>query len=451
MLFTFASCKKTYYKSKRIHIYQWHSGSSRSGSLPPSSSKPSKSSNNATTSRPLTTPCLKDVSKETSSRNRKLTRHKTITTVPSRFARFSSGLGGGNKRKIGVLNNSAESILQPDKKVQPISNVNVPSSSSSIKKLSAPSDFNDITPFGGLTKTGSNILHRNSWKNNRPGVSSNRWPFLHWSHRKQSPSNTPNLKQEPDSREERHTIESKHPSGVGYSLLSGRKSKNRHISCPDISSASSESSRSTSPTSFKSSLTSLFHRTHSSPSTILATATSSTATSSLERNPKSSGSVMSRPLIVSSGGNILQRRGSNQGKRQGSKLTSSSSSRPLLQKSQSQGKYSPRKEHSVSIEVQEHHSSISDENEILQATVLYSNLPDALDNYLTGHYAATEAESLYAGVNEQTLGESIDGHDLYPENLSSYDLHNVGRYNSRNAVVFSLSKTNYLCQNKSIS
>ena len=41
-----------------------------------------------------------------------------------------------------------------------------------------------------------------------------------------------------------------------FSLSGGRKRKSRHISCPDITSASNDSSRSTSPVSFT--LTSLF-------------------------------------------------------------------------------------------------------------------------------------------------------------------------------------------------
>ena len=387
--------------------------------MPPSSSKIQASSNASNITQSTTTNTKDNIIKESSLRNRKLSRHKTITSTPSRFARFSSGLGA-NTRKIGVLNTSAESIFNPNKEAQQAANNNTTAPCSNIQKVSAPSDLNEITPFGGL-RTG-NILHRNSWKTNRPGGSSNRWPFLHWSHRKQSPSNTCNLPQEPVTREERHTVASKHPSGVGYSLLSGRKSKNRHISCPDISSASSESSRSTSPTSFKSSLTSLFHRTQSSPSTI-------TTTSSTANNSKNSASVMSRPLMVSSGSNILQRRGSNHGKRSGHKLYPASTSQQSLSKTPSPNKGNHcRKEVVLSIDVQEHHSSISDENEMLQATVSYCDVPDAYDNYLADHSAATEAESLYAGAIEQVVaGKSVNTQQLYSEHLSPHELHEIER------------------------
>ena len=57
------------------------------------------------------------MAKESSSRNRKLSRHKTVTSTPSRFARFSSGLSA-NTRKIGVLNTSAESVFNPSKDIQ---------------------------------------------------------------------------------------------------------------------------------------------------------------------------------------------------------------------------------------------------------------------------------------------------------------------------------------------
>ena len=290
-----------------------------------------------------------------------------------------------------------------------------------MQKLSAPSDLNDITPFGGIRS--GNILHRNSWKTNRSGGSSNRWPFLHWSNRKQSPTSNPNPPQETTTREARHTVTSKHPSGVGHSLLSGRKSKNRHISCPDISSASSESSRSASPTSFKSSLTSLFHRTHSSPSTI-------TTTSSATNTPKNSASVMSRPLMVSSGSNILNRRGSNQSKQSSSQKlnTSANSSLQSLNKSHSPNKCKSRKEiMTATLEAQEYLGSVSDENEVLQATVSFLPLPDAFDNYLADHYAVEAAESSYAGAIEQAIGVSLDAPDLYSESMSPYELQEVER------------------------
>ena len=177
------------------------------------------------------------------------------------------------------------------------------------QKAAPPSDLSEITPFGGLRSECGSILHRNSWKTNRAGSgSSKRWPWINWSHRKESPTNPPAVPTTEDSGtiggggNTATASSSKHHSTGGYSLLAGRKRKGRHISCPDISSASSESSRSTSPTSFKASLTSLFHRPQSSPSTI-------TSTSSTTNSAKPSVSTMSRPLVVS-GSHVLQRSGS---------------------------------------------------------------------------------------------------------------------------------------------
>ena len=137
---------------------------------------------------------------------------------------------------------------------------------------------------------------------------------------------------------------------------------------------------------------------------------------------------MSRPLMVSSGSNILHRRGSNQSKRSSvQKLNASAnSSQQSLNKSHSPSKGKSRKETMIAtIEARENHGSISDENEMLQATVSFLPVLDAFDNYLADHCAVEAAESLYAGAIEQSVGESIDGQDYYSE--SSYELHEVER------------------------
>ena len=133
--------------------------------------------------------------------------------------------------------------------------------------------------------------------------------------------------------------------------------------------------------------------------------------------------------MVSSGSNILQRRGSNHGKRSGHKLYPSFTSQQSLSKPPSPNKCNTgRKEAGLSIDVQEHHSSISDENEMLQATVSYCDVPDAYENYLADHCAATEAESLYAGVIEQVVAAETGAvQQLYSENLSPYELDEIER------------------------
>ena len=134
--------------------------------------------------------------------------------------------------------------------------------------------------------------------------------------------------------------------------------------------------------------------------------------------------------MVSSGGNILQRRGSNHGKRSGHKLyPSSSTTHYSLSKTPSPSKgNNSRKEAVLSVEVQEHHSSISDENDMLQVTVSYGDVPDAYDNYLADHCAATEAESLYAGAIEKIVaGGTANAQPLYSENLSSHELYEIER------------------------
>jgi hypothetical protein len=133
--------------------------------------------------------------------------------------------------------------------------------------------------------------------------------------------------------------------------------------------------------------------------------------------------------MVASGSNILQRSGSNHGKRSGHKLYPPSTSQQSLSKTQSLNKgNTSRKEAVLSIEVQEHHSSISAENEMLQATVSYCDVPDAYDNYLADHSAATEAESLYAGAIEKIVaGKTGNAQDLHSENLSPHELNEIER------------------------
>ena len=105
-------------------------------------------------------------------------------------------------------------------------------------------DLYDLTPFGTLDSPKSNGPLRLRHKNRPSGSGSNRWNWI-W-HRTSGSGGSG--KDSPDLK-----TDIKH----GSSFLS-RKRKNRHISCPDISSASDESSRSTSPVSFKVSLSSLF-------------------------------------------------------------------------------------------------------------------------------------------------------------------------------------------------
>ena len=81
----------------------------------------------------------------------------------------------------------------------------------------------------------------------------------------------------------------------------------------------------------------------------------------------------------------------------------------------------------ATLEAQEHLGSVSDENEVLQATVSFLPLPDAFDNYLADHYAVEAAESSYAGAIEQAIGVSLDAPDLYSESMSPYELQEVER------------------------
>ena len=81
----------------------------------------------------------------------------------------------------------------------------------------------------------------------------------------------------------------------------------------------------------------------------------------------------------------------------------------------------------ATLEAQEHLGSVSDENEVLQATVSFLPLPDAFDNYLADHCAVEAAESVYAGAIEQAIGVSLDAPDLYSESMSPYELQEVER------------------------
>lgn len=143
-----------------------------------------------------------------------------------------------------------------------------PSSVPTIIRGSSAIDLSDIAPFGTLQDSfqqsvkgfASNIRRRNSFKSS---FTSGKWPWM-W-HKSNNSSAA-------SASKDQASIPEPAPLKHSGSFLSGRKRKSRHISCPDISSASSESSRSTSPSSssLKMSLTSLFHR--SSPSSSLAAA-----------------------------------------------------------------------------------------------------------------------------------------------------------------------------------
>lgn len=161
------------------------------------------------------------------------------------------------------------------------SNLSVsPSSAPTITRGSSAIDLSDIAPFGCLQQPDSfqqsvkgfanNLIRRNSFKS---GFSSNKWPWM-WH---KTGSGLPN--------KDPATISEPAPLKYSGSLLSGRKRKSRHISCPDISSASSESSRSTSPSSssLKMSLTSLFHRT--SPSGLRQSRPPPSAPVAIQRHP----------------------------------------------------------------------------------------------------------------------------------------------------------------------
>ena len=384
--------------------------------MPPNSSRPFKSVNVGNTKSSANS-SDKGSSLETATRNRKLTRHKTVTT-PSRFARLSSGLTS-SKRKFGVLNNSAESIFQSNKQAQTLANKEMDNDKSN-PSAQQPSDLNEITPFGGL-RTG-NILHRNSWKSNRSGGSSNRWSFLHWSHRKGSPTTSPTTPQDPAQTDGGQTITPKQSGIAGYSLLSSKKNKNRHISCPDISSASSESSRSASPTSFKSSLTSLFQRPQSSQSAI-------TPTSAPDNNIKIPPSTMSRPLTISGISNVLQRTTSNNSKKSLNRLTISSTSQRPLRKSPSPIHYGPRKEHLVAHEVPGNRCSFSDESEVYEATVSYCDNQNTYENFPSGYFNIAQLHtisSLPANEAEQIDCLSREQSEFLSESLTP--LHTDDRY-----------------------
>ena len=124
---------------------------------------------------------------------------------------------------------------------QPSSGNNTPDI---IRGPSAIDDLYDLTPFGTLESPKGNGPLRQRHKNRSSG-SSHKWNWI-W-HRSSGSG-----KDSPD-----HTKNEEGSDKHKGSFLT-RKRKNRHISCPDISSASDESSRSTSPVSFKVSLSSLF-------------------------------------------------------------------------------------------------------------------------------------------------------------------------------------------------
>jgi hypothetical protein len=152
-------------------------------------------------------------------------------------------------------------------------------------------DLSEIAPFGTLQQSdtfqqsvkgfASNLRRRNSFKSS---FSSNKWPWMwHKNSGSGGGGGAGPAAKEPVS------IPDPAPLKYSGSFLSGRKRKSRHISCPDISSASSESSRSTSPSSssLKMSLTSLFHR--SSPSASRNVASSAPVT--IQRRVKSPATV----------------------------------------------------------------------------------------------------------------------------------------------------------------
>ena len=346
----------------------------------------------------------------TPSRNRKVTRHKTITSVPSRLAKLSSGLSSNN-RKIGFLNTSAESILQPSKQQQTAAKPSE-NNADALHQASHQTDFNDITPFGGLRSGCGSILHRNSWKSNRSGSgSSNRWPWKNWSHRKESPTMPlpANEQQHSNSTEKRvssTSIDGKHSTSDGNSILRGRKHKNRHISCPDISSASSESSRSTSPTSFKASLTSIFHRPQSTPSAsaVAPPYTSTTA------NAKTSMPTTARPLVLS-GGTVHHGRSNSMGKPPINKVEFSSQQI----KSATQSSNRPHSTHGN--EKRSHKSTIetqNDHNREIQQSVFYYEVPNDYEHFITDFYAEADGDSTYENTLNQATATS------YNSEFSSY-------------------------------
>ncbi len=140
-------------------------------------------------------------------------------------------------------------ITRIGKKAQPIqkciSGPNTPTGSTLV--TASTLDLSDIAPFGTplgasppkLESGGPNkpTIHRNSVK-----CKSNKWTWI-WSRNKDSP---PEAGSSPGS-----TMKNFH-----FGRRPSKSRKSRHISCPDITSASNDSSRSTSPVSFT--LTSLF-------------------------------------------------------------------------------------------------------------------------------------------------------------------------------------------------
>ena len=163
-------------------------------------------------------------------------------------------------------------------------------------------DLYDLTPFGS-TGSGvdvgnkSNTLRAARHKNRTSAPGSTKWNWI-WNRTSSSGGsgkNSPDLK--PDIKQ--------HGSSGGSFL--GRKRKSRHISCPDISSASdsaSDMSRSSSPVGFKVSLSSLFggHRGHGTVVEVAAgagAAAASASGSSRSSQHGSSSSTARRPLGLS--------------------------------------------------------------------------------------------------------------------------------------------------------
>ena len=163
-------------------------------------------------------------------------------------------------------------------------------------------DLYDLTPFGSLESSGngsgvgvgkSNTLRAARHKNRTSAPGSTKWNWI-WN---RTSSSGGSGKNSPDNLKP----DIKH----GSSFL-GRKRKSRHISCPDISSASdsaSDMSRSTSPVGFKVSLSSLFggHRGHGGHHGVVdvAAGAAAAASTSTSRSHGSSSSTARRSLGLS--------------------------------------------------------------------------------------------------------------------------------------------------------
>ena len=225
--------------------------------------------------------------------------------VPEDGGGSGSGSGGGSSPlnptpipRIRRLSNRQKLALG-----HPMSNPCSGANTPDIVHGSSAIDLNEIGPFGpSLVTQSSSQPHqvkakqRNSFRVVRSpatpsGSTSRGWnwiwnrhhPHQHSSHRGHSAGNS--ASKDLTSQPQPQSVTLKHTG----SLL-GRKRKSRHISCPDISSASDESSRSTSPVTFKVSLTSLFGGQRPLSGTPPSSGT-----------PLSSGSSFRRPLNVGGG------------------------------------------------------------------------------------------------------------------------------------------------------